>query len=168
VLLVVYILCLGIILGITFLGQNHTAVDLEGVYKKEIDFLYVFTENSKSMLAGALGGVATFGLASTYLFFYNAISLGTIANALVLGGMPDMALRMLPHGLVELVALVLVAVFPIVVVVYLLKQVKAVIIGDNTLGKAIKDALIFMGLNLAAVEGILLIAAVIEFAVSRL
>lgn len=158
---------MAIILGIAFLGHNAGALDLDSVYEKKIDFLYVFCANSKSMMAGAFGGILTLGLVSTYLFFYNAVSLGTIANALILGGMPQMAARMLPHGLVELVALVLVAVFPLVLVLYVIRRIKAVICGDAKLGAVIKKALAFLAWNVAAVEGVLLAAAVIEYVVSR-
>lgn len=158
---------MAIILGIAFLGNNTGALDLDSVYEKKIDFLYVFGSNSKSMMAGAFGGILTLGVVSTYLFFYNAVSLGTIANALILGGMPEMAARMLPHGLVELVALVLVAVFPLVLVLYAIRRIKAVICGDAKLTTVIKKALTFLVWNVAAVEGILLVAAVIEYVVSR-
>ncbi len=162
-----YLVCMAIILGITFLGSNEGVLDLSSVYEKKIDFLYVFSSNSKSMMAGAFGGLLTFGLVSTYLFFYNAVSLGTIANALVLGGMPEMAARMVPHGLVELVALVVMAVFPLVLILYAIRRLRAVICGDVKLGTVIKKALTFLICNAAVVEGILLAAAVIEYVVSR-
>ena len=78
-----------------------------------------------------------------------------------------MALRMLPHGMVELVALVLATATPIFVMVYLIKRVKAVICGDIRLGEVVKSTLIFLVLNVVAVEGVLLLAAVIEYVVSR-
>lgn len=120
------------------------------------------------MLTGGLSGIATFGIASTYLFFYNAISLGTIANALVLGGMPEMALRMLPHGLVELMVLVVVTVFPIVLDVYVFRKMKAVLFGEIKLGTVLKTVLAFLITNLMAVEVLLLAAGAVEYIVSRI
>ena len=159
-------MCLGIIFGITFFGHDSTALDLSTVYKKQIDFWYVFTTNSRNLLSGALGGVATFGIVSGYQFFFNTVSLGIISNALISGGMPDMALRMLPHGLVELIALVIMAIYPLVLDVYTVRHIKPLISGNTSIGELIKNILVFSVVNLVVIESILFIAGIVEYVVS--
>jgi len=120
------------------------------------------------MLLGALGGCISFGIISTYLFFYNTITLGNIINTLIFADMGNMALYMLPHGFVELIALSVVAIFPIILDLYIVKNVKTVICGDVSLGTIMKNAAIFSLVNVLAIEMILFVAAIIEYIVPRI
>lgn len=163
-----YSLSVAIILAVSFLRKDNPVLDTTSVYKKQIDFFYVFLSNSKSMLLGALGGCISFGIISTYLFFYNTITLGNIINTLIFADMGNMALYMLPHGFVELIALSVVAIFPIILDLYIVKNVKTVICGDVSLGTIMKNAAIFSLVNVLAIEMILFVAAIIEYIVPRI
>lgn len=157
-----YIICWGIILVITFWGSNKDAIDLESVRENKANFFYVFSSNSKSMLLASLGGIFTFGIISSFVFFYNAISLGKIANALLLGDMPRMAERMLPHSIFELLALAIMAVFPIILDVFLVRKVKPIICQETSIKETLRSALLFVAKNIVLIEMILIMAGLIE------
>lgn len=166
--LAAYIVCWAGLVGISLFGNHADVIDLETVYEKEISFFHVFSENSKTMLLGALGGMLSFGLISTFLFFYNVISLGSISNALLLGNMPDMVMRMLPHAFIELGALTITAVFPVVLSVYWVRKVKPVICQEATIGQTLLHGLMFGLKNMVLIELLLCLAGIVEYLVSRI
>ena len=138
------------------LGLPYTFV--EGLYEKDVQFFHVFSQNmiliSKTMIFGLL----TCGLYAFYILIHNAVTLICIENVLVHKGFAILALKMVPHGLIEILGIVLV----VNVLFYIWYQI------GKSIGKIVKRELpvgiflrkeLFLWVNTYILEMILFFAA---------
>ena len=111
-------------------------------------------------------GFVTFGIYSTYTFLLNTTTVGIIIHSLIVNNVPLLTIKLVPHGIIEYFVIAQETLFPIAVWIYILRNIKKVLQRETSLKFVLKQILLFTIQTLLISFLLLLIAAVIECAIS--
>lgn len=94
---------------------------------KIINPVYVFNENFRLILFNILIGVVTLGVYSISTIFSNIWTLSLIANNIYLNNKNSLLIRILPHGIIEIIVLIMSTVLVYYILISLFLIIKKVI-----------------------------------------
>jgi hypothetical protein len=167
IVLAVYIVSAAAIVAQAVWGDYSEYIDVDRVYQKEVSFWFVLAQNVRNMVVGVVAGLMSFGLLSLGLLVLNVVGIGRTANALVLDGHANLALKMAPHGVVEVLVMAIAAVVPFVVWAYILRSARKVAQREVALSGVLRDGGAFLAITAVTGAVLLVLAATIEALVSR-
>lgn len=163
-----HIITIFIIIAIALFGDFHNAIDISLLHQKKIDFWYVYSSNLKLLSLMSITGIVTLCISSLYTYFINIISLGTIANCVILNGFANLTVKLIPHGLIELFVLNIALMQSIFLHIYFIKDIKKVIFKKISLKNISYKYFSFIIINELAIIVFIFIAAIAEYGVSHI
>ena len=157
------------LLSIIYMAYNphlYVTLDMSKINEKNVNYFYVLSSNLLIIIKNYGFGLLTFAI---YVFFscvQNIISLGIIANALIINGHVALFYKMIPHGVLELFGIIIsftAILFCFYKIVYMLPRILK---SEVSIKKVILELATFLLASMLLEVIIFLIAGFIEVFVS--
>jgi uncharacterized membrane protein SpoIIM required for sporulation len=119
-----------------------------------------------SMFKSCIFGFVTFGVYSIRMFLINTFAVGIIIHSLILDRKSILALKLIPHGIIEFFVIALQVLFPMAIWIYLIGNLKKILQSELKIKDMFMQIIFYVIQTLLLSTNLLLIAAIIEHFIS--
>lgn len=148
--------------------NQYFDLNMNEINEKDVDFLHVFISNITLIFKNFGLGLITFGFYTIFSLVQNVISLGIIANSLVINNYSELFYKMIPHGVIEMFGIVLSVCAVLYCLFKIARSIPKIIKQQVNISTVLLDNLKFVLLTLSLEIAIFLSAGIIEVIVSRI